>query len=97
MYSVGAWPDGDRRRLTEDQRETIDRLLADYGQLTGRQLSLLTHAELQWRQARGGRGPTDYGDAEITLESMKTYYEALDADESTPAVADINWRALEAS
>jgi uncharacterized phage-associated protein len=96
-YAVSEWRHGDRRRLSKDQRETVDLVLDDYGKLTGRQLSQLTHAERPWREARQGLTPTDYGDHEITLESMQTYYEALDADDSMPAVADIDWASVEAS
>jgi len=96
-YSVAEWAIGDRTRLPTTQRETINRVLADYGTLTGRQLSLLTHAERPWQEAREGLAPTAYGDRVITLESMQTYYEALDADGSMPAVGEIDWAALEES
>jgi len=96
-YSIAEWPDGDRHRLTESQLDTITRVLADYGKLAGRQLSQLTHAERPWREAREGIAPTEYGTREITLESMQSYYEALDADDTMPAVADIDWATLEAS
>lgn len=96
-FSVEEWPYGDGGRLTDGQRDTIDRVLADYGRLSGRQLSLLAHAERPWRDAREGLGATDPGNREITLESMQAYYEVLDADESIPAVGDIDWSGLEAA
>ena len=96
-FSIDKWDHGDGDRLTDPQRDTIDRVLADYGTLSGRQLSLLTHAERPWQEARKGLGPTDYSSQEITHESMKVYYEALDADESLPAVGDIDWNSLETS
>jgi uncharacterized phage-associated protein len=96
-FSVDSWPYGDGGKLTDAQRDTIDRVLADYGKLSGRQLSLLAHADRPWRDAREGLGPTDPGDREISLQSMQAYYEALDADESVPVVGDIDWSALEAA
>lgn len=95
-FSIEQW-DGDPSHLTSSESQTVDLVLADYGRLTGRQLSILTHAELPWQKAREGLGPTDLGNQEITLDSMQAYYSALDADESVPAVADIDWSALEAS
>ncbi len=53
QFSVDSW-EGDPRRLSDDHRATIDIVLAEYGRLTGRQLSLLTHAERPWQEARKG-------------------------------------------
>ena len=96
QFSVESW-EGDPERLSSDHRETVDIVLTGYGHLTGRQLSLLTHAERPWNEARKGLGSTDYGNQEITLASMQDYYLALDADAGMPAVADIDWTKLEAS
>lgn len=95
-FSVDSWK-GDPSRLSNDHLETVDIVLAEYGNLTGRQLSLLTHAERPWNEARKGLGSTDYGNQEITLASMQDYYLALDADAGLPAVGDIDWATLEAS
>lgn len=96
QFSVDSW-DGDPSRLSDDHRETVDLVLGEYGQLTGRQLSLLTHAEGPWQEARKGLKPTDYGTQTITLDSMQAYYLALDADVSVSPVSDIDWTKLEAS
>lgn len=97
QFSVDEWPWGDPNALHANQRDTIEIVLTDYGELSGRQLSLLTHAEWPWREAREGLGPTDLGSREITPASMQAYYAALDADENVPPVAEIDWAALEAS
>ncbi len=95
-FSVDDWSRwGNPKRLTKEQRDTIDIVLADYGDLTGRQLSHLTHAEKPWREARDGLGPTDAGRREITPDSMQAYYAALDADENVPSVGEIDWTTLE--
>ena len=98
QFSVESWDEwGSPDNFSEDQQETIDIILADYGDLTGRQLSHLTHAERPWREARDGLGPTDPSSSEITTTSMQAYYEALDADEGVPRVGEIDWSELEAS
>jgi uncharacterized phage-associated protein len=92
-----AWDDwGDPGAFDQEQYETMEIVLANYGDLTGRQLSLLTHSERPWREAREGLGPTDPSSHEISQESMAAYYEALDA-EDVPPVSQIDWKALEAS
>lgn len=95
QFSVDSW-EGDPRRLSEDHRATIDIVLAEYGRLTGRQLSLLTHAERPWKEARRGLKPTQPGSQTVALESIQAYYEALDADPEMPSVSAIDWAKLEA-
>ena len=82
---------GDAEALTAGQRKSIERVLDAYGGLSGRQLSVLTHSEPPWREARGGLPPTSASDAEITLESMQRFYSALDTAEDAQAVTDIAW------
>jgi uncharacterized phage-associated protein len=95
QFTVGDWSWGDPKQLTRQQRDTVDIVLADYGELTGRQLSHLTHAEQPWRDARDGLGPTDPGSREITLDALQAYYAALDVDENVPTVGDIDWASIE--
>jgi uncharacterized phage-associated protein len=95
-FSVDSWP-GDTRRIGDDHRDTIDLVLAQYGGLSGRQLSHLTHSEDPWREARKGLASTVASKREITQDAMKAYYEALDADEEMASVEDIDWSMLEAS
>lgn len=97
LFSVQDWEWGDPNDLSDDQRETIDIVLSDYGDLTGRQLSHLTHAERPWRDARDGLGPTEPSSRAISLATIQAYYEALDADENVPPVGEIDWAKLEAS
>ena len=93
-FEVGPpWTSGSASRLTSDDRTIVDAVLAGYGGLSGRQLSLLTHAEDPWREAREGLGPTDRSTAEITPESMQAFYAALDAAEDAEPVEDIDWGA----
>jgi uncharacterized phage-associated protein len=94
-FSVGVWSRGDQAKLTKSDRATIDRVLAAYGNLDGRQLSLLTHSERPWLEARGSLAPTALSNSEITPESMQTFYAALDADGEAQPVEQIDWAALE--
>jgi uncharacterized phage-associated protein len=69
----------DPARLTKDQRETIDAVLASYGNKTSHWLSELTHREPPWREARrkAGLQEGERGNAEITISSMADYYGSL--------------------
>lgn len=65
--------------LDKDQRETIDAVLATYGDKTSQWLSELTHAEAPWQDARtrGGLSLGERGNSEITLDDMAEYYGGL--------------------
>jgi uncharacterized phage-associated protein len=93
QFSIGQWSEGDESALTEDQKKCINSVLAAYGDLSGRQLSVLTHSEGPWREARTGLEPTERSDAEISLASMQAFYSALDTDERATPVTEIDWSA----
>lgn len=90
-FTVKDWRWGDLRNLREDERDTVDAVLAGYGQMSGRELSHLTHSERPWQEARAGLGPTDRSNTEIDPDVMKDFYSALDADRDAPAVGEIDW------
>jgi uncharacterized phage-associated protein len=94
QFSIDRWKDGNPTALTDTERETIDTVLDSYGQLTGRQLSVLTHAEGPWREARNGLAPTDRSRRPISAESMHDFYAALDAAEDATPVENIDWPDL---
>jgi len=85
------WPRGDINNLTTAERETIDAVLRDYGELSGRQLSVLTHREAPWREARQGMGPTDRSTREISHEAMADFYGAIDLDDDAVPVGELDW------
>ncbi len=64
--------------LTEDEKESIDKVLEDYGDKTGAELSDSTHSELPWIKAREGYNQTDRGNALITTDDIYNYYISLD-------------------
>ncbi len=68
---------GDIRRLTDDQKDTIKRVVKFYRKFNGQQLSDLTHAEDPWKKARKGLSDNKRGSSEISRESMSEYYSSL--------------------
>ena len=65
---------GEEGDLTDNQKDTIDRVLEHYGDHTAQWLSQLTQIEEPWKIARKGV-PSGVGcDNIITKESMAIYY-----------------------
>lgn len=91
-YTVSApWKRGDARRLDKAQIGTVDAVLNTYADLTGRQLSVLTHDEQPWRRARAGLSPTAPSQRAIALDDMADFYTALDLSEEATPVSQIEW------
>ena len=82
-FYVSVIPGGDARKLNRDQRETVDAVLAAYGDKQGSSLRARTHQELPWREARGRArlSPGERGNAEILPDSMAEYYGGLYDDD----------------
>lgn len=96
QYSVSPpWPHGDPSHLTAEEAATVDLVLEDYGGLTGRQLSFLTHSEDPWKDARGDLPPTARSSAEITPEALAAYYSTVDAAEEAKPVDELDWHDWE--
>lgn len=64
-------------QLTQEQRETIDTVLAAYGSKSAQWLSDQTHSEDPWLRARDGLEDGERGSREITLESLLEFYSSL--------------------
>lgn len=77
-YSVSAKnEDGGEGNLTDDQKDTIEKVLEYYGGHDAQWLSQLTHMEDPWIKAREGV-PSGAGSSNIiTKESMGLYYGGL--------------------
>lgn len=73
---------GNVEALTENQRDSIDRVLEALQDKSGQWLSELSHGELPWQEARGGVPPMERGGAVISLAVMHEYYSGLFGDES---------------
>ncbi|MBB2944426.1 putative phage-associated protein [Actinoplanes lutulentus] len=91
QFLISEWPQGDRTRLTPAEQESIDAVLESYGDLDGRKLSHLTHAEAPWADARKGLHPTDRSDIVITHAAMHEYYGSLDAAEEAVPIDELSW------
>jgi uncharacterized phage-associated protein len=77
QFQVTDWPWGDRRRLDNEARETVDAVLGFYGPRSAQWLSDLTHSEEPWKAARRGVADGERGDAVISLDTMMEYYSSL--------------------
>lgn len=89
------WPAGDAGVLDAAQRGTVDAVLDNYGPLSGRQLSALTHDEAPWKDARKGLAPTDKSSRTISSAALAEYYSAVDQAEEARPVADLDWDSWE--
>ena len=63
--------------LTENQKDTINKVLEHYGSKDAQWLSQLTHMEDPWKLAREGIPAGALCDRIITKESMAMYYGGL--------------------
>lgn len=80
--------------LNPDEVESIDVVLNLYGEMSGAQLSELTHAELPWKHARGATQESASSSVEISHESMKSYYSYLsDSDDAVHSIEEVNFPA----
>lgn len=68
---------GDEGNLTNDQKNSIDIVLKDYGDKSSQWLSELTHLEDPWKEARKGLLPNERGNNEISHASMAEYYTSI--------------------
>lgn len=79
MFKVGVelFKDGSSVALSDEQRESIDKVLGFYGDKTAQWLSNLTHQEKPWLAARDGLNPGDISDEVIQKAAMHEYYSSL--------------------
>lgn len=68
---------GDWSVLTEDEKDSINVVLRDYGDMEPFALRELTHSEEPWKIARRGLPDTENSNAVISKESMGEYYGSL--------------------
>ena len=73
-FMISEEPKGDRRRLTRDERETVDAVLETYGDKSANWLSALTHSERPWIEARKGLADGERGSREITHGQLADFY-----------------------
>lgn len=75
----GKWPHGDADALSQDQRETVDAVIGFYGNLTGQELSDMTHGERPWVEARGDLPLGARSNEPLNMDTMQDYFGALSA------------------
>lgn len=63
--------------LTDNQKDTIDKVIEYYAPHNAQWLSRLTHLEEPWRQARGSLPEEAHSSDVISKESMAMYYGGL--------------------
>ncbi|HHF7365145.1 TPA: Panacea domain-containing protein [Legionella bozemanae] len=68
---------GSANSISPNQKDSINKVLAFYGNKSSQWLSDLTHSEEPWIRARDGLAPNDRGNREIILSSLAEYYESL--------------------
>ncbi|MBF0097354.1 MAG: DUF4065 domain-containing protein [Magnetococcales bacterium] len=68
---------GNSDALTQNEKESIDRVIEYYGDKNPQWLSDLTHLEDPWILARKGLDEREAGSREITLDTMLEYYSGL--------------------
>jgi len=69
--------DGDASALSASQAETVEAVLADYGNSDGATLSQMTHDEAPWQEVRRDLPEGVNSDHVITHASMKRFYSSL--------------------
>ena len=79
MFSISAddLTKGDPDNLTDDQKETINIVLNDYGKMEPYELREITHREEPWKNARTGLPEGAYSHSIISKESLGSYYGSL--------------------
>ena len=77
QFKISGLPNGNPEALSDDQKDTIDKVLGHYGRHTAQYLSELTHAEAPWKMARRGLNPGERGNNDIPVSSMAEYYGGL--------------------
>lgn len=73
-YTVSAWPEGHEERLSADEFHSVRAALTVWGHLDGDTLSLLTHQQWPWMQARQTVPEGDRSNAVITPQAMHEFF-----------------------
>jgi uncharacterized phage-associated protein len=77
VFRVSKLRKGQADHLTDDEKDTVERVLSFYGEKSPQWLSDLTHIEDPWKEARQGIPDRAVSNNEITPRSMGSYYASL--------------------
>lgn len=75
--SIDPIEDFNLEMFSDEQIEHLDEVWETYGRYDGKYLENLIHQEDPWTNTRIGCVPGEYCKKEITLESMKKYYQKV--------------------
>lgn len=75
--SAGFLSDADSKKLTENEKDTIHKVLEFYGKYTAQQLIDINHQEQPWIEARGKLKAMEKCNEIITTSAMCEYYSGL--------------------
>jgi uncharacterized phage-associated protein len=89
MIADSTLPNGDAHKLEEFEKQSVDRVLRDYGDLSGGQLSDLTHNESPWLMTRKNPFSESVNNEEITDELIKAFYSSL--NKTGVKVSELLW------
>lgn len=73
-FTISSEPKGDAKKLTKNERETVDAILKHYGDKSAHWLSDLTHREAPWRDARRGLPDGERSSRVISHGAMAEFY-----------------------
>ncbi|MGN1230041.1 MAG: Panacea domain-containing protein [Prevotella sp.] len=62
------------KEIDAADREFIDYILENFARYSGTQLETMTHSELPWIEARGGVGPMEHCENQISEATMMAFY-----------------------
>lgn len=79
-FMVDKEPNGNIEHLNENHQDTIDNVLAYYGDKSSQWLSDLTHMEDPWKNARKEISDEECGTTIITHSELFNYYSTLPAE-----------------
>lgn len=74
VISAGFFGDVGKSSLSSAEKASIDHVIACIGDMSGADLSELTHSEAPWEMARQGYEPNQRSDKEITNDSIYAFY-----------------------
>jgi uncharacterized phage-associated protein len=76
-YLIDSVTIGNKDLINQKQKETIDSVLAFYGDKSSQWLIDLTHIEDPWIKARIGLNAMERGNNKMSLDSIAEYYSSL--------------------
>ena len=81
-FTIDQWPKGNASALEKDEKDTVDAVLRSYSKFSGQQLSVLSHRERPWLDARHGLPDGVASNEVLSLDTMQAYYSELDMSDS---------------